>query len=76
MEWIHTAKAIQENIQDIQRRKDCTRQDGRCLYIDRVQVREENKMNYETEQKALKKVNDMAAEIKAQYDRYGKDGLM
>lgn len=32
-------------------------------------------MNYETEQKALKKVNDMAAETKAQYDRYGKDGL-
>jgi len=29
----------------------------------------------DTEQKALKKVNDMAAEVKAQYDRYGKDGL-
>ena len=33
-------------------------------------------MNTATEQKALQKVNDMAAETKAQYDRYGKDGLM
>jgi hypothetical protein len=32
-------------------------------------------MNYETEQKALKKINDMAKETKAQYDRYGRDGL-
>jgi len=30
-------------------------------------------MNTATEQKALQKVNDMAAETKAQYDKAGKD---